>query len=195
MRHIWFYMGQRLSSSHTILTLLFSVLWLMDGLEKNKNPILAIITERKMRTICGRLCAKIAGGDGGSDGVTVILWFYSKRVSLQLSLIEMQIWVLHQNTSDYYGPCPPSHKRARCVVSALQSPGMASLAADKLVLSVTWSWILGTQLSWSGPLCCLVLSRHFEHQADDTAPTPAPRKHTLGQRTNNTWSQKFINLR
>lgn len=39
----------------------------MDRLEKNKNPILAIITEHKMRTICGRLCAKIADGnwDGG----------------------------------------------------------------------------------------------------------------------------------
>ena len=46
----------------------------MDRLEKNKNPILAIITEHKMRTICGRLCAKIAAGDGDtgrSDGVTV----------------------------------------------------------------------------------------------------------------------------
>ena len=163
MRHIWFYMGQRLSSSHTILTLLFSVLWLMDGLEKNKNPILAIITERKMRTICGRLCAKIAGGDGGSDGVTVILRFYSKRVSLQLSLIEMQIWVLHQNTSDYYGPCPPSHKRASESWHGITCCGQTGSVSD-LILNLEHP----AELEWA--LCCLVLSRHFEHQPAESTP-------------------------
>ena len=102
-----------------------------------------------MRTICGRLCAKIAGGDGGSDGVTVILWFYSKRVSLQLSLIEMQIWALHQNTSDYYGPCPPSHKRARCVVSALQSPGITCCGQTGSVSDLILNLGHPAELEWA----------------------------------------------